>query len=255
MAFFDVADISSFVFFLLIVSAFVAGYIDSVAGGGGMIQTLALLMAGVSPVQTLATNKIVSVSGTITAVTKYAKARAINWRLTFICIIPCVIAAAIGSKIVMYFSDSIIRWMIIFCIPVALSVIFIKSSKVQSKSESTSAPKAVALMTPIAFYDGLIGPGTGTYMAIAGTKGLNMSFLRATGLAKPLNLSTNIGSALVYLISGKILWILAVPMALASVCGAYWGSHSAIKHGDAFIKKVMLIMLVAMLIVNLVRVL
>ncbi len=246
------SDFPFWVISLLILSGFIAGYIDAIAGGGGMIQALALLMAGIPPVNTLATNKIVSLSGTLTAVLKYAHGKVINWQLALACLLPCIIAAAIGSKLVMYFSDIVITWLIILCIPVALSMMFIKHKKTQGQA-STSKGKAIALLSPIAFYDGLIGPGTGTYMAIAGNKGLNLSFLHATGLAKPLNLATNVGSAVVYMFAGKVLWFIAIPMAIASVLGAYLGSHSAIKHGDTFIKKVMLIMLIAMLLVNIIK--
>ncbi|PID42799.1 MAG: hypothetical protein CSA52_00875 [Gammaproteobacteria bacterium] len=239
---------------LLVVMAFIAGFIDAIAGGGGMIQTLALLMVGVPPVTTLATNKLVSICGTSMAVVKYARAEAINWHLVVACLLPCLIAAGIGSKTVMFFSDTVISWMIVLCVPVALAVLFFKHTEYQDgQGESPSRGKAAALLTPIAFYDGLIGPGTGTYMAIAGNKGLHMRLLRATGLAKPLNLATNAGSAVVYISAGKVLWMLAIPMAGANIAGAWLGSHSAIHYGDSFIKKVMLVMLGVMLIVNLVK--
>ncbi|PIE43886.1 MAG: hypothetical protein CSA50_02710 [Gammaproteobacteria bacterium] len=234
--------------------AFVAGYIDAVAGGGGMIQALGILMAGVPPLITLATNKMVSLFGTATAVVKYTQAKAVNWRLVMACLLPCLIAAGVGSTTVMYFSDAIIAWMIILCVPVAMAVLFFKQARHHDRqTESPSRARAIALLTPIAFYDGLIGPGTGTYMAIAGNKGLHMRLLRATGLAKPLNLATNIGSAVVYILAGKVLWLLAIPMAMANIAGAYLGSHSAIRYGDGFIKKVMLVVLSLMLIVNLIK--
>ncbi len=245
-------NISLWAMLFLVAMAFLAGYIDAVAGGGGMIQALALLTVGVPAIQTLATNKIVSISGTTTAVIKYAVAKVINWRLALACLIPCLIAAGIGSKTVMFFSNKTITLMIIACIPIALMVMFFKHNNTK-QDESQSPGKAIALLTPIAFYDGLLGPGTGTYMAIAGNKGLNMGFLRSTGLAKPLNLATNVGSAVVYLIAGKVLWAVAIPMAIASVIGAYLGSHSAIRYGDNFIKMVMLIMLSVMLLVNLAK--
>lgn len=247
-------DLSFYLIVLLIIAAFAAGYIDAIAGGGGMIQTLALLMVGVAPIHTLATNKLVSVSGTTVAVVKYAHGKAINWRLAIACLIPCLIAAGLGSKLIMYVNETLITWLVILCIPVAFMVMLIKHEKHQA-DESTSRTKAIALLTPIAFYDGLIGPGTGTYLAITANKGLNMSFLRATGLAKPLNLATNLGSVIVYIYAGKVIWMLAIPMAIASILGAYLGSHSAIRYGDAFIKKVMLSMLIVMLIVNMVKLL
>lgn len=248
-----ITDFPLWILTLLILSGFIAGYIDAIAGGGGMIQALALLMAGVPPINTLATNKVVSVSGTMTAVIKYAQSNVINWYLAVACLIPCILAAALGSKLVMYLNETVVIWLIILCIPIAFSVMFIRHKKYQHPIESTSRGKAITLLSPIAFYDGLIGPGTGTYMAIAANKGLGMSFLRATGLAKPLNLATNAGSVIVYLWAGKILWFIAIPMAIASILGAYIGSHSAIARGDGFIKKVMFIMLIAMLLINIIK--
>lgn len=243
------------VLLILIFAGFVAGYIDAVAGGGGMIQTLALLMAGVPPIATLATNKFASLTGTITAVAKYASGRVIPWSVVAVCLIPCVLIAAGASKLVMYFSDSVVTWLIIMCIPVALLFALLPQQEQSSDHKRASRMKAILLVSPIAFYDGLIGPGTGTYLAIAANRGLHMSFLRATAFAKPLNLATNIGSAIIYILAGKVLWIVAVPMALASMLGAYLGSHSAMKYGDAFIKRIMVIMLIIMLLVNIAKLL
>ncbi|PIE45053.1 MAG: hypothetical protein CSA45_04630 [Gammaproteobacteria bacterium] len=249
------ADLPVWTLTLLVFAGFIAGYIDAIAGGGGMIQTLALLMAGVPPIATLATNKVVSMSGTVTAVAKYAHSKTINWYLVSACLIPCILAAAAGSKLVMYLNETIVTWLIILCIPLALAIMFTRHRQPDNNKESRLRGRAIALLSPIAFYDGLLGPGTGAYMAIAANKGLNMSFLRATGLAKPLNLSTNVGSAIVYIFAGKALWIIAIPMAIASIIGAYLGSHSAITRGDDFIKKVMLIMLCVMLFANIAKLL
>lgn len=251
----SLTDLPFWVFTLLLFTGFVAGYIDAVAGGGGMIQALALLMAGIPPLNTLATNKIISMTGTVTAVLKYARERVINWHLALACVIPCVLAAYLGSKLIMYLDETLITLLIIGCIPLAFAAMMIKQKKIQSVTESTARGKAILLLSPIAFYDGLLGPGTGTYLAIAANKGLNMRFLRATGLAKPLNLSTNLGSAVAYVLAGKVLWFIAVPMAAASALGAYLGSRSAVQRGDSFIQRVMLIMLAAMLIINLLKLL
>lgn len=248
-----IADFPVWVFTLLLLAGFAAGYIDAIAGGGGMIQTLALLMAGVPPLGTLATNKIVSMTGTVTAVLKYARERVINWHLALACIIPCMLAAYVGSKLVMFLDEKLITWLIIGCIPIAFITMSIKQKHIVNTNESSDRRKAIALLSPIAFYDGLLGPGTGTYMAITANKGLNMRFLRATGLAKPLNLSTNFGSAIAYIFAGKVLWFIAIPMAIASALGAYLGSHSAVVRGDGFIKQVMLVMLVIMLIANVIK--
>lgn len=244
-------DVSLGIFLLLIIAGFVAGYIDAIAGGGGMIQAMALLMAGIPPVATLATNKVVSICGTITAVMKYAHGKAINWRLAAACLLPCLLASALGSELVMKLPEKLTGWLIILCIPIALAVLFIRRAPQAHHTENPSRRKAIALLTPIGLYDGLLGPGTGTYMAIAANKGLNMGFLRATGLAKPLNLATNAGAAIMFIFAGQVLWVIALPMGVASVLGAYLGSHNAMARGDSFIKKIMLAMLVVMLLINL----
>lgn len=250
-----IGDFSIWVFTLLILTGFTAGYIDAVAGGGGMIQALALLMAGVPPLNTLATNKIVSMTGTVTAVIKYARERVINWHLALACLLPCLLAAYIGSRLVMHLPPTLITWLIIGCIPIAFAAMMLKQKNVTTAEESTQRGRAIALLSPIAFYDGLLGPGTGTYMAITANKGLNMRFLRATGLAKPLNLATNAASAVAYMMAGKVLWMIALPMAVASALGAYLGSRSAINRGDKFIQRVMLVMLLVMLLTNIVKLL
>lgn len=247
---FEFSALSWWVIGLLIFAGFVAGYIDAIAGGGGMVQTLALLAAGIPPFTTLATNKVVSMSGTVAAVIKYAQSKVINARLVMACLLPCLIASAIGSSLVMKLSEKTVTLLIILCIPIAFAVMFLRTKPTLADDKPASAKKAIALLSPIAFYDGLLGPGTGTYMAIAGNKGLGLSFLHATGLAKPLNLATNVGSAVVYIFAGQVLWQLALPMAAASVFGAYLGSRSAVARGDSFIRNIMISMLVVMLVIN-----
>ncbi len=242
-------DFSIWTLLLLVLAAFFAGYIDAIAGGGGMIQALALLLGGIPPHATLATNKVVSLTGTLTAVIKYAKGRAIPWKLVGACLIPCLLVSALGSKIVIHIDAKTVTWLLLICIPIAL-IVALLPRKNSVTNESSNWKKAVLAISPIAFYDGLVGPGTGTYMALMANKALGMRFLRATGFTKPLNLATNVGSAVVFISAGKVLWLLALPMIVANVSGAYFGSHSAIKHGDGFIQKVMLVMLTAMLITN-----
>lgn len=257
----SISDLSLLTIGLLVFTGFLAGYIDAIAGGGGMVQTLALLMAGLPATNILATNKFASVAGTTMAVIKFARGRVVPWRLVGICLLPCLIASAIGSSIVKMLPNTLINWLIIGCIPIALLVMLLQKPKAITDNASTqaneqiSAGKAIASISPIAFYDGLVGPGTGTFMAIAGNRFLNLRFLNATGMAKPLNLATNIGSLIVFILSGKVIWALAIHMAIASMLGGYLGGHFAVKYGDGFIKKVIVIMLVVMLIFNLIKLL
>ena len=106
---------------------------------------------------------------------------------------------------------------------------------------------------PVGLYDGLLGPGTGTYMAISMNKYLRINFLNSTATAKVLNLGTNVGATVAFLLAGKLFLLLALPMAFANIIGSYIGSHFAIKGGEKFIKKFIVIMLIIMLCANIIK--
>jgi len=241
---------------LLMMFAFAAGFVDAIAGGGGMIQSLALLMIGIPPLHVLATNKAISCCGTMTAVMRYGKAQVIPRQLLKWCIVPCLIASAIGSNLVMFFSEQVIKGLIIVCIPIALVALLLKKPPADNHQQNvtkSSVTKSIATLSPIAFYDGLVGPGTGTYMAIVGHRCLGLSLVAATGLAKPLNLAANTAAFIVFLLAGKVLWSIAIPMIITNVLGAFIGSHLAIRHGDSFIKNIMASALTIMLVINIIK--
>ncbi len=234
----------------LVVIAFSAGYIDAVAGGGGMLNLPALLFAGVPPVSALAVNKVSGIAGTTLAVVKYALNKQIHWRTVFYAAVPCLVASYIGGKIALHASALVLSWAIIICIPVALFIVLTDKPKNDHLKPEVSPLKAIAAVTPIGFYDGILGPGTGTYMAISIRKILRFDYLLATATIKPLNLLTNTGAAVAFLMAGKVIWSIALPMIIASMFGGWLGGHSAIKGGETFIKRLLVIVLVIMLVAN-----
>jgi len=235
--------------------AFSAGYIDAVAGGGGMLNLPALLFAGVPPISALAVNKISGIAGTTLAVTKYALSKQINWRTVFYAAIPCLIASYFGGKLALHASSSVLEWAIIICIPIALVIVLIDKPVEQAEKPDPSPIKTIAAVTPIGFYDGILGPGTGTYMAIAIRKVLKFDFLLATATIKPLNLLTNIGAGIAFLVAEKIIWAIAIPMIMASMAGGWLGGHSAIKGGEKFIRRLLIAVLFIMLLANIYKIL
>ena len=237
----------------LMLIAFFAGYIDAVAGGGGMLQLPALLFVGIPPVAALATNKIVGFTGTLVAVIKYALEKKILWKLVSYAAIPCLIASYLGSQIAMTLSEQLLSWMILLCIPVALFFVLKKNQDHSQSIPEESPLKTILSISPLGFYDGLLGPGTGSYMAIAIHKFLKVDFLSATASVKPLNLLTNLGSAIAFIFAGKVLWMIALPMAACSALGGWLGGHSAIKGGEGFIRTVLIAMLVFMLVANIAK--
>ncbi len=243
-------ELSNYWLIALTIIAFSAGYIDAVAGGGGMLNLPALLFAGVPPVSALAVNKITGIAGTTLAVTKFALEKRIHWRTVFYVAIPCLLASYIGGKIALNASATMLAWAILICIPIALFIVLTDKPSQNKQQTESSFAKTVLAITPLGFYDGILGPGTGTYMAIAVRKFLKFDFLLATATIKPLNLLTNIGAGAAFLLAGKVIWSIAIPMLLASSAGGWFGSHSAVKGGDIFIRKVLVFVLVLMLLAN-----
>ena len=240
---------------IFIITGFIAGYIDSIAGGGGMIQVPVLLFAGIPPIFVLATNKLASMFGTLMASIKYAMSKKISFKIVSIAIIPCLIFSYIGSSLVMYLSDAVISWAILISIPLALIFLLKKSKNIKEVKNEINAKNIILSTSPIAFYDGLLGPGTGTYMTISMKKFLHLDYIISTASTKPLNLATNLGSVIAFVMAGKILWMIAIPMAISNMLGSYIGSHYAIKGGEAFIKKVLIFVLVFMLSANIIKLL
>jgi len=243
-------DITTSWIIIFIVTGFIAGYIDSIAGGGGMIQVPVLLFSGIPPIFVLASNKVASLFGTLMATIKYAASKKISWKVVSYAIIPCLVLSYIGSKLVMYVPDYIIQWAILLSIPIALIFLLKKSKEIKEENTKLSKKTIILSTAPVGFYDGLLGPGTGTYMTISMKKFLHLDYIIATASTKPLNLATNVGSAIAFLMAGKVIWFIALPMAVANVLGSYVGSHYAIKGGEKFIKKVLIYVLVFMLIAN-----
>ena len=248
-------ELSTYWLIGLTIVAFSAGYIDAVAGGGGMLNLPALLFAGVPPVSALAVNKVSGIAGTTLAVTKYAMNKQIHWRTVAYAAIPCLLASYIGGRLALHASASILAWAIIICIPIALVIVLTDKPAEQAEKLAPSPFKTIATVAPIGFYDGILGPGTGTYMAIAIRKVLKFDFLLATATIKPLNLLTNIGAGIAFLMAGKVIWAIAIPMILASMAGGWLGGHSAIKGGDKFIRRLLIVVLVVMLLANIYKML
>ncbi len=217
-----------------------------------MLNLPALLFVGVPPVSALAVNKVTGIAGTALAVIKYALDRKIHWRTVLYGAIPCLIASYLGGVLALNASAEMLLWAILICIPIALIVVLsdkVSYSDTETK-EKVSLARTLLAVTPMGFYDGILGPGTGTYMAIAVKKILKFDFLKATATIKPLNLLTNIGAAIAFLMAGKVIWTIAIPMIVASSLGGWLGSHSAIRGGEAFIRRLLVFVLIVMLVAN-----
>ncbi len=251
----NLSNISSVWIVIFVATAFIAGYVDAIAGGGGMIQLPVLLLGGLPPVFALATNKIVSMFGTLVAIIRYHKHKIVLWSYVKIAIIPCLFASYFGGILAIMTPGWVLEWLIIISIPVALYFMLKNRPKEAHPQMNKGVVRTLVTTTPVGFYDGYLGPGTGSYMTIALHQSLNINYLNATAITKPLNLATNIGAGIAFLLAGKVIWLVAIPMLAANALGAAIGSHYAIRGGASFIRRILIYVLALMLFANVLKIL
>lgn len=237
---------------LVIVAAFAAGWIDAVVGGGGLLQLPALLLIpGISPIQALATNKLASVFGTATSsVTYYRRAKPdIRTALPMAAI---ALAGSFGGAAVATvlpaaaFKPIIVVALLAVALFTAFRPQMGAATRLRFSGHRHHVMAGLAGLV-IGFYDGLIGPGTGTFLVISLVALLGYDFLQASAKAKIVNLATNTGALLLFIPHGAVLWLLGGILAVANVAGSYLGSRMAVSRGTTFIRVVFLVVVVALI--------
>ena len=251
----ELSELPELTLALLVLAAFLAGWVDAVVGGGGLIQLPALLIGlpdSTPPAAILGTNKISSVWGTaISSITYAVKVRP-DWRT----IVPLVIASAAGSALGAQLARFLPRDYFTPIVLVALVVVGIYTWRrpelglISRRKHDGRAHygRTAAIGIGVGAYDGFLGPGTGTFFVILLVGVLGYGFLEASAKAKIANLVTNLSAIAVFAASGSILWALGLVMGAANLIGGLLGSRTAISRGNAFIRKVFLLVLVGLII-------
>jgi len=237
---------------LLCFIAFVAGFVDAIVGGGGLIQTPAglILLPNESVARVIGSLKIPSFTGTFFAARQYLKNVKIPLRriLIFTCI--AFAASFTGSYCLTIVSNRYMKPIIFFVLVLIAIYTFTKKNLGQGNAQkqlSFSNKKGAFLCLALGFYDGFIGPGAGSLLVLAFISFLGFDFLQANAHAKVVNLATNLGSILLFILKGSILWGIALPMAFCNAIGGIIGSKMAIQKGNQFIRTVFLIVIIATL--------
>jgi len=227
---------------LLCLAAFAAGFIDAIVGGGGLLQTPAiLLILPHYPVATLlGTTKIPSLAGTSIAAYKYSKQVKFNYKVLLACATTAFLAALLGAYSVSMINNQVIKPVIlVVLIGVAIYTYFNKQFGIQ-KHKSHSVTQQVALAAVfglvIGFYDGLIGPGTGSFLILVFIAVLGFDFVGASAHAKMVNIATNLAAILYFSSTGHILFQYALPMAAFNIGGAFFGARLALLKGNKFVR-------------------
>lgn len=215
----------------LFFAAAVAGFMDTLAGGGGLITIPALVVSGVPPLAALGTNKLQSSFGSGTSSFLLFKRKKIHWQE----LRPLMIAAFIGSfvgTVIVQFIDSKVLGFMIPLVLVIIAAYFITAPylKLESAEPRMSAGLYQKTVVPaIGIYDGMFGPGTGSFLAVAGVSLRGLELINATAIAKPLNFATNIASLVVFIFAGQIMWLAGFTMIIGQMLGAWMGSHYLFK--------------------------
>jgi uncharacterized membrane protein YfcA len=234
-------NVTTDLIFLCIV-AFAAGFVDAIIGGGGLIQTpISLVMLPQYSVATvIGTLKIPAIGGTSMASYAYSKKVKLNYKmLLFMMAIACVAAYA-GSMLLAAVSNSFMKpFLLVVLVLVAIYTFFNKSFGLHKEKEHSIREQWIycgVISLLLGFYDGFIGPGAGSFLVLCFIGLLGFDFLRASAHAKFVNFSTNLGSIIFFAISGKIIYSIALPMALFNAAGGWTGARLAILKGNKFIR-------------------
>jgi hypothetical protein len=238
----------------LLAASFFAGFIDSIAGGGGLIQLPALLI-GLPKSETaevLGTNKLSSVFGTTTAAALYRKQIKPDPKVLIAMGLPAFLGSAGGAVLASKIPTSSMRPMVLVLLIVVAVYTWFKPDL--GKFENLRhLPKRRVQIAAIAgviigFYDGIFGPGTGSFLMLILVVSLGYAFITASAIAKVVNVATNVGAILVFGINGAVIWQIGIIMGVANISGAVVGARLAIKGGSTLVRKVFLFVTVALIV-------
>ncbi|MFK3819659.1 TSUP family transporter [Pseudomonas sp. NPDC089407] len=223
---------------VLALVALMAGFFDAIAGGGGLITLPVLFIAGIEPLAAIATNKFQAASATVSATFAFARKGMIDWKKSRVMALMSFIGGALGALSVSFVPKTLLQ----ACVPILLIVVaayFAFSPKPDEQTRRARISTSLFCITAapiIGFYDGIFGPGVGSFFMLACVILLGQHLLQAVCSSKLLNAACNLGALSVFSLSGAIIWPLAITMALAAFAGAQLGARCAVHFGPRLIK-------------------
>ena len=247
---------TEFLFLALGLAALFAGFVDSIVGGGGLIQLPALFAAfpNTAPATLFGTNKLASIVGTTSAAIQYSRRVEIPWRVAGPGAVAALVGSWYGAKAVAYLDPAILRPLILALLVLVAVYTFLRKDLGSVSKEPEHGARSVSIALGvggvIGFYDGFFGPGTGSFLIFLFIRLLGMDFLRASVSAKILNVATNLAAISFFVGNVELMWKLAAVMAVCNLTGSILGSRMALKHGTGFVRK-MFLAVVSVLILRL----
>ncbi len=235
---------------ILMVVAMVAGFIDAIAGGGGLITLPALLLSGLSPVQALATNKLQSSAGSFSATFAFFRQGFISWKhskwVFFMALLGGVVGALLATRLPATFLQMVVPILLL-----SVATYFVFSPNLDGREKRAKISRTLFLLTfvpLIGFYDGIFGPGTGSFFMVAFVLMLGSTLVNAIAETKLANFASNVGSLVIFAFSGEMQIVLGLLMAVGAFIGAQLGARFAVKYGGKVIRPLLIVMSIAMAI-------
>ncbi|MDD4797769.1 MAG: TSUP family transporter [Eubacteriales bacterium] len=229
---------------------FLAGFVDSIAGGGRLISLTAYRAVGLPAHLALGTNKFSSTAGTLVAAGRYAHSRSVLWGPALLAAAGALVGAAIGAHMALMLDEKIISYCMLVLVPLAGVFTVVKKDMGAAKERlprrallAASAGIGVAMGA----YDGFFGPGTGAFLTILFTTALGLDMVTACGNAKIVNLASNAAALVTFVLGGSVDYAVAVPCAVCGILGNYIGAGMAVKRGARIVRPVLLVVIALLL--------
>jgi uncharacterized membrane protein YfcA len=246
-------DINPTLWLLTALAGFAAGLIDSIVGGGGLVLTPAMLNLhpSLSILQAIGTQRTSSIMGTSVAAWNYLRQIRVEKTILIPACAAALLASAVGVQFAKRLDPDLLKW-IVLTVCVALALYTFLRKDLGLKEDRRFHPKhetmaAIAIGTGTGFYNGMIGPGTGTIMVFAFVSFLGLDFLKSSAVSKAANVSADLSSWTVLLFSGFVIWVLAIPLIIGNMLGSYIGSRLAIRKGQQFVRVLFLVIVLALI--------
>lgn len=236
---------------LLIGAAFVAGTVDAIAGGGGLVTVPILGISGLSPHALLGTNKGQSVFGAIASLGSYIAHKQVDRRRALIAFPSGFVGALLGTRLVLFVPPSVLRPLVLVLL-VGVAAFFVLRRPKSPEASAAAAPvthpwtRVAAIAFSIGAYDGFFGPGTGMFLIVAFVVLLHSTLARATADAKVVNFASNLAAVCVFAWQDKIVWSIALPMAAAQLVGGVLGARLAVRGGEVVIRRVVFVVVLTL---------
>ena len=228
---------------------FLAGLVDAIGGGGGLISLPAYLLAGVPVHHAIGTNKLSSACGTTLTTVRFIRQGLVNWKIALPTILFAMLGSSLGANLSMKMEEGIMENILFVVLPVVAVVVmnpklFRDNEGEEVKPDARLWVTAILSAFFVGIYDGFYGPGTGTFLIIAFTVFAKMNLRTANAQAKIINLTTNLTSLTIFLLSGQVIVLLGLAAAACNMAGNYVGSSLALKQGSKVTRPVIVLVLV-----------